>query len=177
MHEKPFHMSGKVKASLFVSVPLLRFHQILVETETNEWNQWNDLHLGPDVPSPAASIKNGQNGSSWNSERSIMFGNIPTPLPSSSNPSGSLGSSSQSTSIDGVSFSEGDLLLQVNHQLLMEAGVEPWVTFFLPYSGPQRLRVGGDSRGLCVLHVPDHPGLPRLPPGKTMSQKSKIFKL
>jgi len=46
-------------------------------------------------------MKKGQNGSS---ERSLMFGgNIP---PSSS-------SFSQVTSIDGVKFNEGDLLLQV----------------------------------------------------------------
>lgn len=92
---------------------LLHFGLKLVETETNKWNQLK-FHFGSDVASPAATIKNGQNGSSWSGERSIMFGNISTPLPSSSNPS----SSSQLTSIDGVSFSEGDLLLQVNLQLL-----------------------------------------------------------
>lgn len=58
-------------------------------------------------------MKKGQNGSSWTSERSVMLGgNVHNTLPSSSaNPS--LSSSSQVTSIDQVSFSEGDLLLQV----------------------------------------------------------------
>lgn len=59
-------------------------------------------------------MKKGQNGSSWTSEQSLMLGgNVHNTLPSSST-SSSLPSSSQVTSIDGVSFSEGDLLLQVD---------------------------------------------------------------
>lgn len=70
-------------------------------------------------------MKSGQNSSCWNAERSIMFGTIPTSRQSSSAPSSSsssTSSSSQLTSIDGVSFSEGDLLLQVSLQRLRLRG-------------------------------------------------------
>lgn len=35
------------------------------------------------------------------------------------------------------------------------------------FSGAERLRVGGDGWRIRLLHIPDHPGLPRLPPGRT----------
>lgn len=61
-------------------------------------------------------MKKGQNGSSWSSERSLMYGgNVQNAL---TPPTPSL-ASSQRTSIDGVSFSEGDLLLQVTHMLVV----------------------------------------------------------
>ncbi|XP_071762647.2 aryl hydrocarbon receptor-like [Centroberyx gerrardi] len=71
----------------------------------------------------SATMKKGSNGSSWSGERSVMFGgNMQSTLPPSSTSSTSTSTSSTSTSssssssmvasIDGVSFYEGDLLLQ-----------------------------------------------------------------
>lgn len=69
-------------------------------------------------------MKKGLNGSSWSSERSLMFGgNIQNTLtPSSTTPTSSAAAAatSQVTSIDGVSFSEGDLLLQVTEEVLLD---------------------------------------------------------
>lgn len=68
--------------------------------------------------SPAATMKMGQNNnSSYSSERSIMFGgnSASSALQPSSATSTAPSSFTTSTvtSIDGVNFSEGDLLLQV----------------------------------------------------------------
>lgn len=53
------------------------------------------------LTSPAAAMKAGQSSSSWTSGRSLTFGGSGQAPPSTA------------VSVDGVSFSEGDLLLQV----------------------------------------------------------------
>lgn len=65
---------------------------------------------------PPATITKGVNASSWTSERSPMFGghahSVTSPF------STSLPTAHQVTSIDGVSFCEGELLLQVREELV-----------------------------------------------------------
>lgn len=120
----------------------------------------------------AATLNKCQNGSGWSSQQNSLPQN-PLPL------SGSSALKSRVTSIDGVSFSEGELLLKVGRRypinkftfttsgssLAVHHRHRPALHIF-SFPGSKRVCDGGDGRGLRVLLVSNHPGLPGLPSGR-----------